>query len=146
MPRAFFPSLHAPEAAQRWGLAAGRLVALGGGVSLTIVGIVLKIVPFLVWHRVYAPRVGRMPLPSVGELSWSRAERVGCALLTTGTVALAVAGGAGDARWIRAAGLVLTAGALAFAAALSTSLRLLAARGRAPEAAGPRVTLEERHA
>jgi hypothetical protein len=96
------------------------VVVLGGWVSLTIVGMMLKIVPFLVWHRVYAPRVGRMPLPSVGELSWPRAERVACALLTTGTVA--------------------------FAAALGTSLRLLAARGRAPEVAGPRLTLEERRA
>ena len=39
----------------RLGLAYAILV-LGGWMSLTIVGMMLKIVPFLVWYRVYAPR------------------------------------------------------------------------------------------
>src|SRR5262249_996525 len=38
----------------RWALAYG-VVVLGGWASLTIVGMMLKIVPFLVWYRVYAP-------------------------------------------------------------------------------------------
>src|SRR5262249_38428129 len=54
------------------GLAAGPRVALayavvvlGGWVSLTIVGMMLKVVPFLVWYRAYGPRAGREPVPTL---------------------------------------------------------------------------------
>ena len=43
------------------------VLALGGWVSLTIVGMMLKIVPFLVWYRVYAPRAGREPVPTLSS-------------------------------------------------------------------------------
>ena len=36
----------------------------------------LKIVPFLVWYRVYAPRAGRQPVPTLAQLSWPAAERL----------------------------------------------------------------------
>ena len=34
------------------------VLALGPWASLTIVGMLLKIVAFLVWYRVYGPRAG----------------------------------------------------------------------------------------
>ena len=123
-------------AGPRFGLAYAVL-ALGGWVSLTIAGMLLKIVPFLVWYRVYSARAGREPVPALGALSWARAEAVACVLLTAGVAGLAVAVAAGSASAIRAAGAVLALGALALAAALAGVLSHLLARGRSLGAAKP---------
>ncbi|HVQ77991.1 MAG TPA: hypothetical protein VMT79_20930 [Candidatus Binatia bacterium] len=100
--------------------------ALGGWVSLTIVGMLLKIVPFLVWYRVYAPRVGRGPVPTLAALSAPSLEAAAFVLLAAGMAALTAAAATGSAVSIRLAGAVLTAGALTFAAALGRILRHLA--------------------
>jgi hypothetical protein len=122
-------------AGPRLGLA---YVALAlGWVSLTIAGMMLKIVPFLVWLRVYAPRAGTGPVPTLPELSWPAAERAAHALLTGGAVALAVALAAGAVEAIRAAGALLTLGALALAAALGHVLRHLARPAPAGAAPSP---------
>lgn len=128
----------APAAALGLGLAFGWLagprpalayavVALGGWVSLTIVGMMLKIVPFLVWQRVYAPRAGRTAVPTLAQLGWPRAEAAAYGLLTVGTAGLAAAVAVGNVAGIRAAGGLLTLGALAFAAALARVLAHLSA-------------------
>jgi hypothetical protein len=101
---------------------------LGGWVSLTIVGMSLKIVPFLVWYRVYAPQAGRRPVPALPQLSWPAAERVAYALLVGGVASLAGALALGEVVAIRAAGIVLALGAVAFGAALARVLRHLAPR------------------
>jgi hypothetical protein len=90
------------------------VLALGGWVSLTIVGMMLKIAPFLVWYRVYSPRAGKAPVPTLAQLSWPGGEGAAYLLLTGGMVLLPVAVAAGEAEWIRAAGVVLSLGALAF--------------------------------
>lgn len=95
------------------------VLALGGWVSLTIAGMLLKIVPFLVWYRAYAPRAGRAPVPALADLSWVPGERIAWRLLTGGMAALAVALWVGEAAWIRAAGIVVAAGALMLGAALA---------------------------
>ncbi|MBI4635773.1 MAG: hypothetical protein HY727_05435 [Candidatus Rokubacteria bacterium] len=105
----------------RLGLAYAVL-ALGGWVSLTIVGMMLKIVPFLVWYRAYGPWVGRAPVPTLAELSWPTLEGVTYGFLVAGVVVLAVGTAAGDAGWIRAAGGLLTGGALGFGATLARVL------------------------
>jgi hypothetical protein len=95
----------------------------------------LKIVPFLVWYRAYAPRVGRAPVPTLAQLSWVAGERAAAALLAAGVCGLAIAVLAGDASWIRAAAVLIATGALAFAATLARVLHHLmpcAARGLAP--------------
>jgi hypothetical protein len=97
-------------------------LALGGWASLTIVGMMLKIVPFLVWYRVWGPRVGREPVPTLGALAWPRAEAAAFALLVGGVPALAAALAAGDAAWIRSAGALVVAGALGFGLALGRVL------------------------
>jgi hypothetical protein len=104
------------------------VVVLGGWISLTIVGMMLKIVPFLIWYRVYSPRAGREPVPTLAQLASPRAEGLCYALLTGGVVLLAVTVLVGDAAWIRVAGLVLSLGALAFAAALARALGHLRAQ------------------
>jgi hypothetical protein len=85
----------------------------------------LKIVPFLVWYRVYGPRAGREPVPSLPDLGWPAGERLAWALLTAGFVALAGALALGEATWIRGAGLLVATGALAFAASLARVLHHL---------------------
>ena len=109
------------------------IVALGGWVSLTIVGMMLKIVPFLVWYRVYAPRAGREPVPMLAQLSWPSAECWAYGLLTGGTLALALAVTTGVRPAIMASATAVAAGAVAFAAALGrTLLHLLPGPGRRP--------------
>ena len=97
-------------------------LALGGWVSLTIVGMMLKVVPFLVWYRVYAPRIGKAPVPTLAQLSWPALERLAYWLLAPGMLLLAGALASGVAAWIAAAGAVVAAGALAFAATLARVL------------------------
>ncbi|HUP37403.1 MAG TPA: hypothetical protein VNC82_18380 [Candidatus Limnocylindria bacterium] len=135
----------APAAVLGVALAADRLagprvalayvvVTLGGWISLTIVGMMLKIVPFLVWYRAYSPQAGREPVPTLAQISWPRAEGLAYLLLTGGVVLLAATVLAGDAAWIRAAGAVLALGALAFAAALARVLtHLWTSRGTTPD-------------
>ncbi len=98
------------------------VVTLGGWISLTIVGMMLKIVPFLVWYRVYSPRAGREPVPTLAQISRPRAEGFAYLLLTGGIVLLATTVLVGEGAWIRVAGAVLALGSLAFAAALARVL------------------------
>ncbi len=99
------------------------VVVLGGWASLTIAGMMLKIVPFLVWYRAYSPRAGRERVPPLAQLSAPWLEGGAYVLLTAGFVLLAVGVFVGEVAWIRAAGAGLTLGAAAFAAAL---VRILA--------------------
>ncbi|HYS92483.1 MAG TPA: hypothetical protein VEL48_03560, partial [Candidatus Acidoferrales bacterium] len=98
----------------------------GGWVSLSIVGMMLKIVPFLVWYRVYSPQVGRRPVPVMAGLGWPGAEGMAWALLTVGFLSLAGAAATGNASWMGASGATLALGSLSFAAALGRVLSHLA--------------------
>jgi hypothetical protein len=100
-------------------------LALGAWASLTIAGMMLKIVPFLVWYRAYGPRAGREPVPSLPDLGWRAGEGLAWALLTTGFATLAGALALGEVEWIRGAGFLVAAGALAFAATLGRVLQHL---------------------
>jgi hypothetical protein len=102
------------------------ILLLGGWVSLSIVGMMLKIVPFLVWYRVYSQLVGRRPVPVLAELGWPAAEGLAWALLTAGFLSLTGAMAAGNASWIAASGAMLALGSLSFAAALGRVLSHLA--------------------
>jgi hypothetical protein len=107
-----------------WALAYGVL-GLGGWVSLTIVGMMLKIVPFLVWYRAYAPLAGRLPVPGLADLRWPVMEAVAFVCLTAGVAGLAAAVAAGHAAAIRAASVVVLVGCLAFAAGVVSILHHL---------------------
>lgn len=108
----------------RWAMAYAVLV-FGGWASLTIAGMMLKIVPFLVWYRVYAPLAGRSPVPVLAQLSWRSGEAAAFALLVPGIVLLAAAVALGDVALIRMAGVAVALGALAFAATMTQALRHL---------------------
>jgi hypothetical protein len=107
----------------RWALAYGVLAL--GWASLTIVGMMLKIVPFLVWYRVYAPQAGRARVPSLAELGSRAAERLAFGALVGGTGALAAAIVLGHEAGIRAASVIVLAGTLAFAATIAGMLHHL---------------------
>lgn len=112
------------------------VLALGGWVSLTIVGMTLKIIPFLVWYRVYAPQAGRAPVPTLAQLGWPAAEARAHGLLTGGVATLTTALAIGDARLIGTAGVILAAGSLCFAASVATTLHHMALSCRRPAIAG----------
>lgn len=98
------------------------VLVLGGWASLSIVGMMLKIVPFLVWYRVYSPQVGRTQVPTLAALGWPAAEAMAWVLLTGGILALALAAASGRADLIAVPGVVLATGALAFAASLGHAI------------------------
>ncbi|MBI2216862.1 MAG: hypothetical protein HYU51_06145 [Candidatus Rokubacteria bacterium] len=113
------------------------VLVLGGWASLTIVGMILKIVPFLVWYLAYGPFVGRASVPKLGDVSVPAAERIAYALLVPGMAGLAFAVGVGSPVLIRLAGLVVLAGTLGFAVALLRMLRHVTARRTVTPAAAP---------
>jgi len=114
----------------RWALAYSVLV-LGGWVSLTIVGMMLKIVPFLTWYSAYGERAGREPVPSLAKLGWPAAEVLAFVALAGGTVLLTAGVAIGSVPMIRVAGSFIVIGAFAFAAALARVLSHLLPAGLA---------------
>jgi hypothetical protein len=97
-------------------------LAFGGWISLTIVGMMLKIVPFLVWYIAYGGLVGRQDVPALVAVSAPGAARLAYVLLVPGVIALTMAVAWGDVAAIRVAGAVVAAGSMAFAGALARML------------------------
>lgn len=106
--------LHLPSA-----LAYG-VAAVLGGVLLCVEGMLCKIVPFLVWMRVYGPRVGRQPTPVAATLGHAASERLWLRLHVIAVILLA-AGTATERP------LLLVPGAFVFAAG---QVALLVSLGR----------------
>jgi len=74
----------------RWITAYG-IVIIPGALSLTVLGMLCKIVPFLVWMRAYGPKVGKQPVPIATALasrglehSWLAFHLAGLGLLFIG--------------------------------------------------------------
>lgn len=99
------------------------LVVIVGGLSFTVLGMLAKILPFLVWMKAYGPRVGRESVPVATALSsrrleefWFVAHLLGLVSLLAGvlteTQIPAMAGGvlllAGAALWLGNAARVLS--------------------------------------
>lgn len=79
------------------GIVTYGLLIIPGALGLTVLGMLCKIVPFLVWMRAYGPKVGRQPVPVATALAsasleqgWLAAHLGGLVLLAAGCV---VAGG-----------------------------------------------------
>jgi hypothetical protein len=85
----------------------------------------LKIVPFLVWYRVYAPRAGRTPVPGLADLGWPTAEAIAFVGLTVGVATLAAGVAMSHADTIRAGSVIVLVGTVGFAATLGTMLHHL---------------------
>lgn len=66
-------------------------LVLGGWLLQTVVGMLSKILPFLVWQAVYARRAGLGPLPKLSDLSPERLQMAGFVLFRIASVAMTVA-------------------------------------------------------
>jgi hypothetical protein len=103
-------------------------LALLGWVSVMIIGMTYKIIPFLVWHHRYSDHVGLRPVPTATEFLGDWLPRIGFWLLHAG-IATTVAGLILESVLaIRAGTIVLAMAALGFALALSRIYRHLVPR------------------
>lgn len=85
-------------------------LGIGGGLSLFVVGMFYKIVPFLAWIARFRDAMGRRAVPTIAELYSARVARIELRLYTAAIAILAAGIAAGVT-------LVVRAGALLFAAA-----------------------------
>ncbi len=109
-------------------LALYAVLAVAGGLSLTVLGMLCKIIPFLVWMRAYGPRVGREPVPAATSLGSAALEKLwfACHLSGLGTAFLALLAGRGH--YTLAPAILLGAGALVYLANVIRILRHLKPR------------------
>jgi cbb3-type cytochrome oxidase subunit 1 len=68
-------------------------LGLVGVVSLAIMGMLYKIVPFLVWFRRYSIQIGRAQVPSLAELYSARVQALGYWIFLAGVGSTCVAAG-----------------------------------------------------
>jgi hypothetical protein len=108
--------------AGRGGTAYGMTI-IAGALSFMILGMLCKIVPFLVWMKAYGPRAGRQPVPQATALGSRVLEH---AWIATHGVALLILGAAVVAGSERLA----ATGAIALAAAAAVFLANIARVGR----------------
>lgn len=97
------------------------ILAIPGVITLSILGMMQKILPFLVWYHTYAPLAGRARVPALSELGSERLPAAGCILYLAGLGVLAVAAGTQHDDWATPAwGLIATAVSLFLANAILT--------------------------
>jgi len=65
------------------------VLALAGVLTLAIIGMLYKIVPFLVWYFAYSRHIGRARVPALADLSSTQLQAVGFALFVPGLLVLA---------------------------------------------------------
>ena len=66
-------------------------LALIGVVTFAILGMLYKIVPFLVWYASYSRQIGRAKVPSLADLYSARLQAIGYGLFVAGLVSVSVA-------------------------------------------------------
>ena len=74
----------------RWENVYGFL-ALLGVVTLAILGMLYKIVPFLVWYTSYSKQIGRHKVPSLADLYSEQLQIISFVLFMLGLVAASIA-------------------------------------------------------
>jgi cbb3-type cytochrome oxidase subunit 1 len=67
------------------------LLALLGVFTLAILGMLYKIVPFLVWHARYSKQIGRSKVPTLADLYSARLQAFGFAFYCGGLLAVSIA-------------------------------------------------------
>lgn len=118
------------------------VLVVTGALSLMVMGMLCKIVPFLVWMKVYGPRAGRQPVPLAGSLGSRMLETAW--LWLHGAALVALVAGVG---WNRSA--LTTLGGAVFAVAVALFLadmlrvfrHLLRPRAGAAAPLRPRVSI-----
>ncbi len=90
------------------------LFTLVGGLSMYVVGMYYKVVPFLAWIARFRGRIGREKVPTVAELYWARVAETQLFLMTCSVLILAAGIAAGNTLIVRAGSVLLLAGVLLF--------------------------------
>src|SRR5690606_21912793 len=72
-------------------------LALLGVVTLAIIGMLYKIVPFLVWFAAYGKQIGRRKVPALADPYSPRLQVVGYAMFLPGLAVISVATAMGHA-------------------------------------------------
>jgi hypothetical protein len=88
-------------------------LGLAGVVSFAIIGMLYKIVPFLVWFGTYSQHIGRAQVPALAEMYSPRLQMIGYWMFLAGLVATLVAMEFSSVIWVRG-GFILLAVAMAF--------------------------------
>jgi len=89
-------------------------LGLFGVVTLAILGMLHKILPFLVWFGVYSPHVGRAQLPLTTQMVSERAQVGGLFTYLAGLAVMSVAILQESELWVRVGGVCLFASLLFF--------------------------------
>jgi hypothetical protein len=76
-------------------------VGLLGVITMAILGMLYKIVPFLVWYHCYSHHVGRAAVPSLGQMYSERVQAGSFLFCLAGLFALALATALGHATGVR---------------------------------------------
>jgi hypothetical protein len=90
-------------------------VAIIGVITFAIVGMLYKVVPFLVWYASYSKQIGRGPVPSLGDLYSARLQVAGYMLFVTGSFTTSVAIALGHERAVQWTCALLAGSLLVFA-------------------------------
>jgi hypothetical protein len=101
------------------------LLALLGVVTLAILGMLYKIVPFLVWYASYSKAIGRFKVPAVADMYSARWQAAGFWPYLTGLGALAVAAAIESETTVRVGAALLLLSLAAYAVNLGKILRHL---------------------
>ena len=110
------------------------LLIIVGGLSLAVLGMLAKILPFLVRMKAYGPRVGRQPVPVATTLSSKPLEHAWLVAHLAGLAGLAL-GAANSAAWpTRVGGALLVLAALL---ALGNATRVMRHLRRVPPPLSP---------
>ncbi len=107
-------------------------VALLGSVTLAMLGMLYKIVPFLVWYSRYSPEVGRRKVPALADLYSRPLQAVGYWLYLAGLLAVSVSTAWGYAPGVRWSCALLLAGLTVFLVNMGHILRHLIRPATAP--------------
>jgi hypothetical protein len=90
-------------------------LGIAGMVTLAILGMLYKIIPFLVWYARYSREIGRAKVPSLGDLYSARLQAWGFLPLVGGLMAMAVSAGFASKLAVRASGVVFAVGLIIYA-------------------------------
>jgi hypothetical protein len=100
-------------------------LALIGVVTLAVLGMLYKVVPFLVWYASYSREIGRRKVPSLAELYSVRLQVASFGLLLAGILGTALATALAHEAAVRWGTGVLAAGLILFGWNLGLILRHL---------------------
>jgi hypothetical protein len=98
-------------------------LGLAGVVSLAIIGMLYKIVPFLVWFGTYSQHIGRAQVPALAEMYSPRLQVIGYWIFLAGMLATLVAMEYSSAAGVRSGCMVLTAALACFGINIAQMLR-----------------------